>query len=162
MKHIKAMSLSAFLDGEVSEEERIRISKHLRDCSRCGREAEELSRVSEFFGLIKDVEVPQYFVPRLKRRIAEEEKAPGYLRVLEWTKALPFARAVVPVGAAAFLVLAALLGNHLGTTIYQGSDYTTPGLDSEFADVFNATSFDDFPQGSLGDVYVSLFTQGGE
>jgi anti-sigma factor RsiW len=160
MRHIKTIRLSAFLDDEVSEEERTEISEHLKVCSSCRKEAGELSQVSELFTPVEDVQVSPYFLTRLKLRISEE-KARSSVRwpFLKWIRELRFERIPIPAATAALLVLALMLGSRLGTVIYQ-ERLEEP--DVELAEVFSIASFDDFPEGSLGESYVSVFSQGGE
>jgi len=163
MKHIKTIRLSAFLDNEVSEEERTEISEHLKDCSSCRKKAGELSQVSELFTPIQDVQVSPHFLIRLKLRISEE-KARSSVRwpFLEWIRELRFERMAIPAATAALLVLSLLLGSRFGTVIYQERLEQTLTSDIELAEVFSITSFADFPEGSLGESYVSVFSQGGE
>lgn len=163
MRHTKKIRLSAFLDNEVSEEERTEISEHLKDCSYCRKQAEELSQVSELFASVEDVGVSPYFLTRLRRQISEG-KARSSVRwpFLKWIRGLRLERMAIPVATAGLLVLSLLFGSRLGTVIYQERVEQTLRSDEELAEVFGITSFADFPEGSLGESYVSVFSQGGE
>ena len=149
--------LSAFLDGEVSEEQKSLISEHLKSCAYCLKDLEELSRVSDFLDVMEEVGVSPYFMVHLKRRIAEE-KSKRFVRLpfLEWVK-----RVAVPVGVAALFVIAILGGNYLGRVLNQRIDKVTE-LNEEIANVAGVNSFDDFSEGSLVDAYNGLLTEGGK
>lgn len=150
--------ISAFLDREVSEAERFNISEHLKTCLHCRNELARLSQVSDFLDLMEGVAVSPYFMTRLKQRIADAE-AKQVLRLpfYEWLK-----RIAVPVGIAALFVISILGGNYLGQVLYQRELDRVTALDEEVADLTGTASFDDFSEGSLGEVFAGLLTEGGE
>ncbi len=157
MRHIKKIKLSAFLDGEVSPEERAEIVEHLKFCPFCRREAEELSRVSDFLGFVEDVEVSPYFFVRLKQRITREKsKAVIRLPFKKWARRYHFERIVFPLGVTACLFFSCLIGSYLGKTIYTTRMEIEVEVSDEFADVLSMEIFDSHPEGSLSSAYNNL------
>jgi len=150
--------LSAFLDNEVTEEEKPQISEHLKSCIQCTKELESLAQVSEFLDVMEKVEVAPYFIVRLKQRIRDEKSK----RIIR----LPFfgsiKRVVVPVGLAALFIISILGGNQLGRLFYQREIDNVTELNEELADFSGTTTFEDFSEGSLGEALASLVTEGGE
>lgn len=163
MRHTEGMKLSAFLDGEVSEEERAEILKHLRTCSHCRKEIEELSRVSDLLFFLGEVRVSPRFFPCLRRQIGEEEsKTRVHFPFTGWIRRFHIGRIIVPAGVAASLFLAVLAGSNLGKAIYETGMREEWQVSEELADVFNVTFLDDYPEGSLGGAYNSLLIGEGE
>lgn len=162
MSHIDRERLSAFLDGEVTEEEGKEIAEHLDVCLQCQREAEELSEIGELFGSLQDAEVPPYFLAHLKQRILEEDRASSRFWSYGLAGRFGLQKIVVPACATVLFLFSLLLGNRLGRTIYEGrrEDAVTP--DAQLSEDLGLTSFDDFPEGSLGDEYIRLLSGGGE
>lgn len=156
MKHVKKIKLSAFLDGELSKEERDDISEHLNLCPQCRKELETLSLVSDSLDLLEEVEVSPYFMVHLKDRVAEREsKRPFRNPFAEWV-----ARVAIPVGAAAFVILSLLLGSHLGKMIFQKRAETVASLNVEYTNLLGISLFDELPEGSLGLAYNNVLTGG--
>ncbi len=150
--------LSAFLDNEVTTEEKSQISEHLKSCIHCTKELEALSQVSDFLDVMDKVEVSPYFMVRLKQRIRNENSK----RIIR----LPFfesiKRVMIPVGIAALFIISILGGNHLGRLFYQREIDNLTELNEELADFSGSTTFDDFSEGSLGETLIDLVTEGGE
>ncbi|KPJ48508.1 hypothetical protein AMJ40_07340 [candidate division TA06 bacterium DG_26] len=162
MSHVDKARLSAFLDGEATEEERREIVEHLNVCLQCQSEAEELSEIGELFGCLPDVEVPPYFLARLKQRITEENATSSSFWCLGRTRRFGLQRVMVPVCATALFLFSLFLGYRLGMTIYEGRREVTARADVHLSEDLGLTSFDDFPEGSLGDEYIRLLSGGGE
>ncbi len=148
--------LSAFLDGEISEEENQLISEHLKSCERCKKELEELSQVSDVLEVMDEVKVSPFFITRLKQRIADQKsKSVVRLPFVEWIR-----RATVPVFATALVLLSFLVGNNLGKSIYQEQAEIITKSDTEIVDVLGFNSLNEFPENSLGWAYNNLLTGG--
>ncbi|OYD14413.1 hypothetical protein CH333_08015 [candidate division WOR-3 bacterium JGI_Cruoil_03_44_89] len=150
--------LSAFLDGEVSEEEKRQILEHLKSCPDCQGELETLHQLSDSLDYFEEIEPSPYFMIRLKQRIAEREaRSPIRFPFLQWTR-----RVAVPVGATALVIFSIFLGGRLGNAIYQAKAESESRLDTEFAELLCVNSLNDFSSGSLSDVYNDLLTGEGE
>jgi predicted anti-sigma-YlaC factor YlaD len=149
--------LSALIDGEIIEPERVFIEEHLKSCVHCQKEFENLSQVSDCLNSLTEVEVSPYFLPRLKRRIKEEEtRQVVRLPFFGWSK-----RVALPVGIVALFVIAIFGGNFLGQRLNQRVAKVAE-QNEELATVTGITSFEDFSEGSLVDTYAGLLTEGGK
>jgi len=148
--------LSAFLDREMSSEDKALISRHLDTCPGCRQELERLTRLSGDLALIEDVEVQPYFMTRLVRRITDREAkhaAPWWFP--EWIR-----RAAIPAAAAAVLILTALTGSYLGKTVYHWKTGGESGAIMRVASHAGSILFDDSLEGASGQSTNQLFIGG--
>ncbi len=101
--------LSAFIDGQLSEEERVQVRKHLQSCSRCQTSMDTLGWTVK---LLKQAPLPplprQFTLP-----IPEPKSAPGASPWLRWGIAAASAAAAL---AFVFLVTVDLLSQRSGGT----------------------------------------------
>ena len=142
--------LSAYLDDEVTDKEKKILSDHLDNCLECRNELQELRGVNKGLQGVGTMEVPPYFFTRLKQRIADQEQCVPFIERLR--------RFALPGFTVVLTLLALVMGNTMARTIYQGiaeSEHTT-----ETANVFGIDAFDDYPQGSVSDIYNELLTGG--
>jgi hypothetical protein len=73
MKHAEVRQrLSAYLDGEVSEEERLLIEEHLGSCTECDSALKELTRTIRHVKDIEEVEPPPWMTRQIMARVKEE------------------------------------------------------------------------------------------
>lgn len=63
--------LSAWLDGQVGETERLSVSQHLANCPRCAAEAEELAAVGRIYSAVARLEPSADFRAAVHRRVTE-------------------------------------------------------------------------------------------
>ena len=148
--------LSAFLDGEVSEEEKQLILEHVKSCDLCRKELEALSQVSEVLEVMDEIQVSPFFITRLKQRIADQEsKSLVRLPFMEWIR-----HSTVPAFTTVLVCLSLLLGYYLGKTIHQERVESVLIADAEVTDALGVAVLDEFPEGSLGDAYSNLLTGG--
>lgn len=131
--------LSAFVDGELSENEHRGIASHLESCESCFREYEELKKLEVLLSNLERVDAPSYLWERIVGRISSQE------RVSSWEK-LIHRLVYAPVGVA--ILIGLLIGNHLGQTVLQQ-------FASDRAEPLSLGSLDDFPPGSFSDVYFN-------
>jgi predicted anti-sigma-YlaC factor YlaD len=146
--------LSAFLDNELSEKDRLYILEHLKLCSCCKEKLERLSQVSDSLDLLEEIEIPSYFMVHLKQRIAENRRSRFFPLPFQGWGRYVFA----PVGIPILFIVSVLIGSYLGTTINQ----KTSQASKEFNNLFGVTSLNNLPEGSVGDTYTYLLTEGGE
>lgn len=133
-------NLSAYIDNELSPEERFLMEEHLRICLSCAREADSLAQLGLLMGSIPEETTSPAFVQRTVDRAAVIRR-----RSL-WNKfflnpALSFVR-----NAAAF--------------VFAPDEYATHGERSLFSYGYLRT-FDDSPPGSFADVYLTVIQGGG-
>ena len=75
MEHPKD-SLSPYLDGALSAEERGRVDEHLRACADCAARLEGLRSVSKLVSSLPKKPLPTGFLQRLNRAAAETKESP--------------------------------------------------------------------------------------
>jgi anti-sigma factor RsiW len=144
--------ISAYLDGEIPEEERKTISEHLERCEDCRTEFAGLSRLMDALNTYEGIEVPSYFVVRLKAHVREHARQVTLpLRI----------RSMVFSAATALAVVASLFaGSHMGRSLYQALAQTAEPTLAETSSVLGLDAFEEFPDNSLSDIYNELISGG--
>jgi predicted anti-sigma-YlaC factor YlaD len=142
--------LSAYLDNEVSQTEKGIIEAHLASCSVCQSALQDFSMINDELKLVPGMEVPPYFSTRLKQRIKDQH---GVMPILERIR-----RLTLPVFATVIIFTALIAGNIMAKTIYQG--IAEPKTSDETANVFGISAFDEYPEGSVSNIYTALITDG--
>jgi Putative zinc-finger len=113
--------LSAFLDNELSPQERAQIEQHLRTCAECAQELSELALVDRL-GRELDVDVPEGYLEGLPARLRPRLRA-----------ARPARRRLIPMWALAAAALV-LIGLWVPITWQRrGSELSAPLPDSRAA-----------------------------
>jgi len=108
--HIPPEQLSAYLDGELSEEERRRVEVHLGTCGVCRADVEELRWVVGLVRALPEVEVPRPFYVR-RADLAPAHASPGLAaRLAGLFRALSYAGGVVTLLLAVVTAFSALSG----------------------------------------------------
>jgi predicted anti-sigma-YlaC factor YlaD len=144
--------LSAYMDAEVSEQERTIISEHLASCPECQRILQVLTKMREELNLVPGIQSPPYFYTRLKQRMIDESRS---ISVLEKIR-----RFVLPGFATVLTLASLLLGNFMARAIYNG--ITETGVSTETTNVLGIDAFDQFPEGSVSNLYCELLSGGEE
>ena len=101
--------LSAYVDGELSAGELLRVEQHLRRCHWCADEVDALRQTIALVASLEEVEVPSAFHVQLHNRLVAlgpPVKA-GRTAVAHRAKRQDFRRWAVPAAAAAALVIGA-------------------------------------------------------
>lgn len=142
--------LSAYLDGEITDQEKKTLSDHLDNCLDCRNELLALRTVRKNLNIMPDIAVPPYFYTRLKQRVADSDQR---LPILERLRQI-----ALPGFAVALTLLALVLGNTMARIIYQG--IANPESSTETANVFGIDAFDEYPEGSISNAYNELITGG--
>ena len=132
--------LSAFIDNELSPEERLLMEGHLKTCTSCAREAETLNQLGVLFGSIPEETPSPAFVQ------TTVNKAAVIPRHSLWNKfflnpAISFVRSAV-----AF--------------VFAPDGYGAGGRKNLSSHGYLRT-FDDSPPGSFADVYLTVIQGGG-
>ena len=148
MSCVHPKELSAYVDGELSEEKAAAIRQHLTDCAACRAELSRLAFVSETLDLLEGAEPDPYFAPRLKR-LAAGRRSGGWPR-----------RVLVPAVATAAAALSLLLGAFLGRALYAEPDVSSSNGNGALASYLGVAPVEDFPGGSLGEAWGDVWTQG--
>ena len=148
MACIDGKKLSAYVDGELPPEDGAALEEHLARCAACRKELSRLEFVSEALESLEGAEPDPYFAPRLKRLAAEGRRRnwPG--------------RVLVPAAATAAAALSLLLGAFLGRALYAEPDVSASNGNGELAAYLGVSPVEDFPDGSLGEAWGDVWTQG--
>lgn len=151
MKCKDQKKLSAWLDGELDSKQRQEIATHLQECAECRRLAEELAAVSETMEALEGLEPSPYFTLGIKQKVANLKPSgrTGWRRIL------------IPTIATAAGILSIFLGGYLGQVIYAGWTDETTLNETEVAEYLGSSPVQDFPEGSLGEVFDDMFNNGG-
>lgn len=144
--------LSAFLDGEIPGAEEREITEHLNICRDCQEELTALSRVMDALGVLEGMEPPPYFITRVRQCVREEGKPAPFLERIR-SIAISFA-------TAAAVVVSVLIGNQFGRTLYQSVTPVAASETAEMGDIFGFGTLEEFPDGSLSDIYNELVAGG--
>jgi predicted anti-sigma-YlaC factor YlaD len=139
--------ISSYIDDGLGLDEKKAFAFHIRNCSNCREELEEVQSVHELFTSAERFSAPYGFTTRVMARLETNEPSrwrafltlrPFALRVMEWA----FAIIVVITGL--------LFGNLL--TADKGPPAGQATIQESFSlDLFQAT-----PPDSIGGVYVAL------
>ena len=137
--------LSAFVDGELTEEERAEVLAHVSECEECGRLLGELTALHAALGELEDEDVPAGFTEGVMAAVRAEKAAakPQAKKRSAWRRWMPMA------ACAAIIALAAAV------TIPQmdqktGSDSAAPAA-PENAQMYAADTFDTTADASAPD-----------
>jgi anti-sigma factor RsiW len=147
--------LSAFQDGQLPEDESRIIQDHLSFCESCSSELQELQDVYGLLSHVETIEAAPYFWTKLSRQMK-----PSTAKKSVWESIVtPAPKFAVPIAATLVFIFALLVGIYLGTNIYNHSAVTASAVtDQELDQVYSLNSFEDFPQESVANAYVSLLT----
>ncbi len=137
--------LSVFIDGEATPELEGKIRDHIKSCSMCRREMEELERI---WNLIENVSVPEplpHYYTRLRANIRSNVRPRWRFK---WEEVL------VPVTTVAVMAF----GIFLGTLLLKNHDQLaleSLSNGSEELTYLYLDTFDDFPDASLVGIYFN-------
>jgi anti-sigma factor RsiW len=150
--------MTAFLDGELPIKEREALSMHLESCEKCRIELNQMSEVSDYLDLVKEVTPPPFLAARVKQRIKDLKKAERYPLPLFGRAG----RAGLATAAVAVLSVSVLVGGRLGRGIYELKADRASREEVEIVDFLGMGSFDGASEGSLVSAYNDLLTAEGD
>jgi anti-sigma factor RsiW len=150
--------LSAFQDGELKPQEKEKIGKHLQNCLACCERYEELEKVWQDLGNLKEISPQPGFYGQLANKIKEINE-PRLLARFRWL----FEFFSPSWATSALLVGGLLMGTFLGNVLFrnellpfqQNRTYSQAA-----ADVFSLRAFDPAPPGTLGERYLRMASYG--
>ncbi|MDD5530440.1 MAG: anti-sigma factor [bacterium] len=155
---INPEKLSAFLDGELSEQERENIKSHVKDCPLCQKEAQGLTKLTELLNnSFLPIEPSPYFIPGLKQKIEDNEPMPAKITINDWISRIK--HSLVPIGATALILLSFVAGNRIGNILYQKS---STAQEREIYTSVESSILNDSPESSLTNTYANLLPEEGE
>jgi len=99
--------LSAYIDGDISSEERMLIKEHLKSCQQCNETLAEMKKTTEYVRNLGDIEPPAWMTQKIMTKIRSEAGKDKSI----WQKLFYPLHIKLPVEAAVAVLLAV-------TTIY--------------------------------------------
>ena len=99
--------LSAFVDGELTEEERAEVLAHVSECEKCRRLLGELTALHAAFGELEDEDVPAGFTEGVMAAVRAEKaaKKPQVKKRSTWRRWMPMAACAAIVALAAAVTI---------------------------------------------------------
>jgi len=144
--------LSAYMDGELSDQWRERIEHHLAACTRCQEELARLGIADRLLLDAPEVRVPPFLASRIVAR-AREEVEQG-VAVPWWLPAgsprLGYAMASVVLAGG--IILGLQMGRGLAPIVASGESGST-------IEILDLGSFRDEPEGSISAVVMGLIEE---
>jgi anti-sigma factor RsiW len=137
--------LSAYMDSELSKEEKVHIASHIQSCPECARAMQMLSRTWDTLEWLPEADPPSHFFIRLKARMSSEKKD----RKERWIE-----RVLLPASAVAVVGIGIFIGSLVGKNgdMINGN----MGVEEEWISALDLDRFDDIPSASLGNAYIEL------
>lgn len=105
-----AAALSAFVDGELSENEKEEVLSHVEHCQNCREYLSELMIVHTMFEEMPELDAPEGFSERVLERVHEEKRARSRHR-RAWPRVLAACFALLVVTAAAWKLAPAMVSS---------------------------------------------------
>ena len=105
-----AAALSAFVDGELSENERDEVLAHVEHCRNCREYLSELMIVHTMFEEMPELDAPEGFSERVLARVHEEKRAKMRHR-RAWPRVLAACFALLVITAAAWKLMPAMVSS---------------------------------------------------
>lgn len=152
--------LILFLEGELSEKQRIEIQNHLNGCPSCLKQVELLSKVWEGAGELERIEPSPYLWNKLSLRIAEYENSQNLFSAF-FEK---IARYAIPATTTLIFLIGIIVGIYLGS-FSNSQNAKASRINSvdaareKFVKSSYLDSFDDLPPESIGRIYITLASE---
>ena len=142
-----AQRLSAFLDGELSDSERLLVRQHLDTCGPCAAEYRNLAFVWDRLGELPRAEPRTHLWPRIEGRLDRQTDAKRW-RWLGWS---PF-----PALATVALIVGLLLGLRVGALVVDRGAPPTRAVGETEVDPLHVEYFGDVFPGSLPEAALNV------
>jgi anti-sigma factor RsiW len=143
-----AQKLSAFLDGELPEEERLQVSQHLETCRSCALECRSLASAWARIVELPRVESRTHLWPGIEARLPRTRRLVA--QPWRWARARPF-----PTLATAALIVGLLPGLRVGEFVARPIPQTHV-VDAADVDTLHVEYFGDVFPGSVAEAVVSV------
>ena len=133
-----AAALSAFVDGELSENEKEEVLSHVEHCQNCREYLSELMIVHTMFEEMPELDAPEGFSERVLERVHEEKRARSRHR-RAWPRVLAACFALLVVTAAAWKLAPAMVSSN-----DSAADCNTSGNGTASAPAASGDTAEDF------------------
>lgn len=162
-----AAALSAFVDGELSENEKEEVLSHVEHCQNCREYLSELMIVHTMFEEMPELDAPEGFSERVLGRVHEEKRARSRHR-RAWPRVLAACFALLVVTAAAWKLAPAMasksdsaanetadngsaMDNTVGGAANDGYSYTYAAVQKDSALADEDFLYEGVPENSTAD-----------
>ena len=148
--------LSAYQDKELPGWEMDAIKNHLNNCDDCLKAFQGMEQVWDFISDVETIESAPYFWAKLSQRIKpKEKKRPAWNIIFSPAQKLSFS-----IVATCLIMFGLVIGMFLGQNIYHHSQLApTSEAEQELDQVFPMESFEDFPEQSVAQAYVTMISE---
>ncbi len=146
--------LSAYQDNELEAREREQIRSHLLSCRACRGHYQELERVWQTLGELRETQPGPWFYPQVVRKI-EEPRDRGLLPNLRWF----FQRVRTPAIVSILLAIGVLAGTYLGNILARCDFFPFQPAQPTYSQeaLFDSLKvFDPAPPGTLAHGYLQM------
>ena len=139
--------ISSYIDDQLGLDEKNAFTFHIRNCSSCREELEEIQSVHELFASAERFSAPYGFTTRVMASL--ETKEPSRLRAFFTLR--PFALRAMEV---AFALIVVVTGMFFGPLLV--ADRGLPQRPATVQESFYLDLFQAAPSGSIGSIYLTL------
>lgn len=150
MNHKKFQNkIILYLDGDLGEDERIKMQEHLKVCSLCNQHVKDFSKVWKLESVSMRKKPSPYLWTRLEKRIEEYNYYNHFLSVLmERINSL-----VQPVAFFLLIIIAVFIGNYLGdVSLNNVSENPPKEVVKEIVKIYHIEAFELFTPESISEV----------
>ena len=147
--------LSAFQDGELKPQEQGRIDEHLESCPLCRERYEEMEKVWQALGDLREINPEPGFYGQLVKKINEchETLSPaGFQRIFQFFSSSWAMCTLLFIG----ILAGTFLGNILAKSELFPFQQRQASYSQEAIEVFSLKVFDPIPPGTLADKYMRM------
>ena len=142
-------ALSAFVDGELNEQERGELLAHVEHCPNCRDALSELMILHTMFEELPELDAPDGFAERVLDRVHAEERAKKRSR-RAWPRVLAACFALVVISAAALKILPAMTSKS-DSAANDGYSYTYAAVQKDSALADEDFLYEGVPEDSTAD-----------
>jgi len=148
--------LGAYLDGELSQNRRTAVERHVVRCKSCRIASESLHRLERALRIVEVPPAPPSLAWQIMAKAREHQNAEMERNVIRLGHRLPTSRPwTFKIAAAAVLVFGLAAGSYMGRSVSQ-TVTTQTAVQADPLAVYNLDYLADAPEGSLADSYLAL------
>ena len=151
--------LNAFIDGELSQRDRLFVSRHIERCSRCRGALDEIAMLEP---LLRESDIPDIPEQLIGTVMSEARKR---VHVMPTARFLRLERAFSRAAVIAALITGIATGLLFGWSAGRGMTASSVNADSGGVDIVVANRLDVFgaaPYGSIESAFIPIETGAGE
>ncbi|MGB9735806.1 MAG: anti-sigma factor family protein [bacterium] len=148
MRCRKARALfSLYIDGALPPNKKEDLEAHIKQCSKCKNDLEDMLAIHESFRLVEHFKAPEGFATRVMAHIEE--------RNLKGLSLFPVLTGVIEIGV---IILTIIIGTRIGGII--GTAMTNP--QQSITKTLSLETFDSIQPHSIGAAYIAMVEDNNE